>query len=150
MPPVEFLFTVVRCSSQQSCWMSVTRMSAWASCCVQPHCLKELHSKSCINRLHDPHALCVQDEETGLNGAKALDNAALQITARKLVNMDSEEWGEVCIGCAGGGHSAITLPAPTERVPPGCKNAARGREWPEGRALWPDGRRRQVCSILGW
>lgn len=61
----------------------------------------------------------LQEEEIGLNGAKALDAAALGLTAKRLVNMDSEEWGEICIGCAGGGHSTITLPAPTEAAPAG-------------------------------
>ena len=62
---------------------------------------------------------CLQEEEIGLNGAKALDNAALKLTGTRLVNMDSEEWGEICIGCAGGGHSIMTLPAPLEAAPPG-------------------------------
>ena len=61
----------------------------------------------------------MQEEEIGLNGAKALNSAALGLTARRLVNMDSEEWGEICIGCAGGGHSTITLPAEPQAVPAG-------------------------------
>jgi len=41
------------------------------------------------------------DEETGLNGAGALD--ASMVTARLLLNLDSEEEGAVYIGCAGAG-----------------------------------------------
>ena len=33
--------------------------------------------------------------------------------------MDSEEWGEICIGCAGGGHSTMTLPVAAEAAPAG-------------------------------
>lgn len=40
------------------------------------------------------------DEETGLNGAQALD--AKMITAKKMLNLDTEEWGSLYIGCAGG------------------------------------------------
>ena len=67
----------------------------------------------------DSRCQSLQEEEIGLNGAKALDAAALGLTAKRLVNMDSEEWGEICIGCAGGGHSTITLPTPTEPAPAG-------------------------------
>lgn len=50
---------------------------------------------------HGPiHALFTTDEETGLTGANALDPALLD--ADILINLDSEEWGEFCIGCAGG------------------------------------------------
>lgn len=57
-----------------------------------------------------------QEEEIGLNGAKALDAKALKLTGKQLLNMDSEEWGEVTIGCAGGGHSTITLPIQSETI----------------------------------
>ncbi len=40
------------------------------------------------------------DEETGLNGAQGLD--ASMITAKKMLNLDTEEWGSLYIGCAGG------------------------------------------------
>ena len=33
------------------------------------------------------------------------------ITARRLVNLDTEDFGDLFIGCAGGGDSQITLPA---------------------------------------
>ncbi|GHT25318.1 aminoacyl-histidine dipeptidase [Bacteroidia bacterium] len=48
-------------------------------------------------------ALFTTDEETGLNGANNLNPQFLQ--GDILLNLDSEEWGEFCIGCAGGRHT---------------------------------------------
>lgn len=42
----------------------------------------------------------VQEEEIGLRGAFALDASLL--TGRTMLNLDTEEAGEVYIGCAGG------------------------------------------------
>jgi len=55
------------------------------------------------------------DEETGLTGAQQLDAVALGLTSRnetttRLLNLDTEEWGELYVGCAGGGESILTLP----------------------------------------
>jgi len=50
---------------------------------------------------HGPVAcLFTTDEETGLTGAYALQKEFL--AGDILINLDSEEWGEFCIGCAGG------------------------------------------------
>ena len=49
------------------------------------------------------------DEETGLTGAFNLDADALHLTAQTLLNLDTEEWGIVYNGCAGGGNTDITL-----------------------------------------
>jgi len=50
---------------------------------------------------HGPLAgLFTTDEETGLSGAFALQKEFLD--GDILINLDSEEWGEFCIGCAGG------------------------------------------------
>jgi dipeptidase D len=50
---------------------------------------------------HPPlELLFTTDEETGLNGALNLDTGMLQ--GRKMLNLDTEEWGSVYIGCAGG------------------------------------------------
>lgn len=54
-------------------------------------------------------------EETGLIGAMSLDPALLQ--ARLLINLDSEEPGELIVGCAGGGTSALRLKTPLSPVP---------------------------------
>ena len=46
-------------------------------------------------------------EEVGLDGANAFDYT--RITARRMVNLDSEELGEVTCGCAGGVRSDLKL-----------------------------------------
>ncbi len=51
--------------------------------------------------------LFTSDEEVGLVGAKAFDCS--QITARQLINLDSECEGVATIGCAGGAVSTLTL-----------------------------------------
>lgn len=53
-------------------------------------------------------ALFTVDEETGLTGAFALSSDMLK--GRTLLNLDSEDWGVITVGCAGGGNSDITLP----------------------------------------
>lgn len=57
---------------------------------------------------HGPiKALFTIDEETGLTGANALDVSFLD--GDILLNLDSEEWGEFCIGCAGGKNTIGTF-----------------------------------------
>lgn len=48
------------------------------------------------------------EEEAGISGADYLDPSLL--TARTLINLDSEEDGVFTVGCAGGGSTYITLP----------------------------------------
>ena len=52
-------------------------------------------------------ALFTVDEETGLTGAFALSNDMLK--GKILLNLDSEDWGVITVGCAGGGNSEVTL-----------------------------------------
>ena len=52
------------------------------------------------------------DEETGLTGASALDASLLR--GRVLVNLDSEEEGDVTVGCAGGAGTVLRLPLPSK------------------------------------
>ena len=60
---------------------------------------------------HGPlEALFTVDEETGLTGAFGLGKGML--TGRYLVNLDSEDEGEIFIGCAGGGSNLGGLIAP--------------------------------------
>ncbi|HXH32494.1 MAG TPA: beta-Ala-His dipeptidase [Bacteriovoracaceae bacterium] len=40
------------------------------------------------------------DEETGLKGAWGVD--AKKLSGKKMINLDTEEWGSLYIGCAGG------------------------------------------------
>ena len=50
---------------------------------------------------HGPiEALLTIDEESGMSGAKGLAADALQ--GRLMLNLDTEEWGEFYLGCAGG------------------------------------------------
>jgi dipeptidase D len=51
-------------------------------------------------------------EETGLDGAEALQQGFF--TGKTLINLDSEEEGEFCIGCAGGLNTIATFRYGTE------------------------------------
>ena len=57
------------------------------------------------------------DEETGLTGAFALDNKLLK--GEVLINLDSEDDGEIFVGCAGGIDTTATLPYKPEKSPDG-------------------------------
>jgi dipeptidase D len=58
---------------------------------------------------HGPvECLFTTDEETGLTGAYALSKDFLT-GGDILINLDSEEWGEFCIGCAGGKNTQGTF-----------------------------------------
>ncbi len=61
------------------------------------------------------------DEETGLTGATHLGNDMLE--GRILLNMDSEEDGDIYIGCAGGRDTELFLKRETEPVPAGYRLA---------------------------
>ncbi|MEP6388408.1 MAG: beta-Ala-His dipeptidase [Halioglobus sp.] len=51
---------------------------------------------------HPPlELLFTVDEETGLGGALNLDGSML--TGERMLNLDTEDWNELYIGCAGGG-----------------------------------------------
>lgn len=70
---------------------------------------------------HPPlECLFTIDEERGLTGASHLDPGWLE--ARRMINLDSEEEGHFCIGCAGGVDVGIEgrftpVPAPRGFVP---------------------------------
>ena len=51
-------------------------------------------------------------EETGMDGAEALKEGFF--TGKTLINLDSEEEGEFCIGCAGGLNTTATFNYDTE------------------------------------
>ena len=59
-------------------------------------------------------ALFTVDEETGLTGAFAMDSD--MITGKILLNLDSEDFGVITVGCAGGGDSKIELPIKTQPI----------------------------------
>ena len=62
-------------------------------------------------------ALFTVDEETGLTGAFGLGEGML--TGKYLINLDSEDEGELFIGCAGGIDTVATMEYETEEVPEG-------------------------------
>jgi len=64
---------------------------------------------------HGPiEALFTVDEETGLTGAFAIEPSFLK--GRVMLNLDSEDWGVITVGCAGGGESKIELPIKTQSI----------------------------------
>ncbi|MCE1200309.1 MAG: aminoacyl-histidine dipeptidase, partial [Marinilabiliales bacterium] len=77
---------------------------------------------------HPPiEALFTVDEETGLTGAKALQSGF--ISGKILINLDSEDEGEIFIGCAGGVDSVGKLHYTKTTVPDGmfaCKISVSG------------------------
>ncbi len=67
---------------------------------------------------HGPlEALFTMDEETGLTGAFALKPG--QLEGRILLNLDSEDEGQLFIGCAGGKDTVATMSIETDEVPAG-------------------------------
>ena len=65
---------------------------------------------------HGPvECLFTVDEETGLTGAFALESGFFD--GKILLNLDSEDWGELFIGCAGGIDTTATFDFDREAVP---------------------------------
>lgn len=52
------------------------------------------------------------DEEVGMKGAETIDLSVLN--GKTLLNLDSEDEGVFCVGCAGGFRNVISLPAERE------------------------------------
>ena len=75
-------------------------------------CLALMEEK---NIKHGPlEFLFTVDEETGLTGAFNLKKEFIK--GELLINLDSEDFGVIYIGCAGGGNSTIKLPIKFESV----------------------------------
>ena len=69
---------------------------------------------------HGPlEALFTIDEEEGMGGANHLETSVLQ--GKILLNLDSETWGEFCIGCAGGLDVTARRQHQVENLPTGWK-----------------------------
>ena len=67
---------------------------------------------------HGPiECLFTVDEETGLTGAFALKDGFM--SGDILINLDSEDEGELFIGCAGGAGTTAQFPCPMEAAPAG-------------------------------
>ena len=60
-------------------------------------------------------AVFTVDEEVGMTGAQNLDTSCL--TAKYLINMDTEEEGVLLAGCCGGRRVHISLPIEQEAIP---------------------------------
>lgn len=71
--------------------------------------------------LQHPPLECVftTQEEIGLNGAAALDPA--QMSARTMINLDSEDEGIATVSCAGGVQAVVSLSAEQEKPVSPCK-----------------------------
>ena len=67
----------------------------------------------------DIEALFTIDEETGMTGVIELSPTILK--GDILINLDSEEEGEICIGCAGGLNASATFNFNTEPIIEGIK-----------------------------
>lgn len=64
---------------------------------------------------HPPiEAVFTTDEEIGMIGARALDMSVLKGT--RMINLDSDAEGIVCVSCAGGSDFVARLPLETHRV----------------------------------
>ena len=67
---------------------------------------------------HGPlECLFTRDEETGLTGAEGMKSGFMQ--GDMLVNLDSEDEGEMFVSCAGGCRTAIQMPFEFEPMPQG-------------------------------
>jgi dipeptidase D len=65
---------------------------------------------------HGPlEALLTVDEESGMGGARGLASGAL--AGRLLLNLDTEDWGHFCVGCAGGIDVDARRPGAPEALP---------------------------------
>ena len=65
---------------------------------------------------HPPlELLFTMDEETGLNGASGLD--AGMLTGKVMLNLDTEDWQELYVGCAGGKGWRFNRPMTRETAP---------------------------------
>ena len=61
--------------------------------------------------------LLTVNEECGMDGARNLEPGALH--GKRLINLDSEEWGHFYLGCSGGIDVHIARACQEVRVPPG-------------------------------
>ena len=78
--------------------------------------------------VHGPlEALLTVDEEAGMGGARGLVSGVLQ--GSLMLNLDTEEWGEFYLGCAGGLDVNVARPGRAEPLPAdlqACQISLRG------------------------
>ena len=71
---------------------------------------------------HPPlEVLLTVDEEAGMGGAQGLEPGLLQ--GRCLINLDTEEWGQLYVGCAGGVDVNVSYATASEPLPAGWTSA---------------------------
>ena len=71
---------------------------------------------------HPPlEVLLTVDEEAGMGGAQGLAPGLLQ--GRRLINLDTEEWGQLYVGCAGGVDVNVSYATASEPLPAGWHSA---------------------------
>lgn len=69
---------------------------------------------------HPPlEVLLTVDEEAGMGGAQGLEPGLLQ--GRQLINLDTEEWGQLYVGCAGGIDVNVSYATASEPLPAGWR-----------------------------
>ncbi len=67
---------------------------------------------------HGPiECLFTRDEETGLTGAMGMQPGFM--SGEMLINLDSEDEGQIFVSCAGGARTTAIFPFPTEALPSG-------------------------------
>lgn len=67
---------------------------------------------------HGPlECLFTRDEETGLTGAMGLQSGFM--SGKYLINLDSEDEGQIFVSCAGGARTTAWFDIPTEELPDG-------------------------------
>ena len=63
-------------------------------------------------------AIFTVDEEVGMIGARNINKEFLD--CRAIFNLDSETWGDIIIGCAGGTRINTYIPLTKQKTPSGC------------------------------
>lgn len=72
----------------------------------------------CNDILHPPiEAVFTSNEETGMDGAKALDPSLLK--GRRLINLDTEEEGSLLVSCCGGVKYGLRIKTTRQACPAG-------------------------------
>lgn len=95
-------------------WVKATGTTLGADCGIGM--AAQLAVLSASDLQHGPlECLFTVDEESGLTGAFGLGNDML--TGQYLINLDSEDEGEIFIGCAGGIDTVATLRYQQEKTP---------------------------------
>jgi dipeptidase D len=97
-------------------WVTAEGTTLGADCGIGIAAQLAILSDNTLN--HGPiECLFTVDEETGLTGAFALKQGFFE--GKILINLDSEDEGELFIGCAGGIDTVATMPFQPREIPSG-------------------------------